>query len=144
MVWPDRPATCMSCARPRKEVSSGARWPTRRGTGFATSSDAGPLAGDRGDRSASGRSLVGPVVSRSRDEVRTPVGSWADRPGRAVGRPTPHRSQGGIVRGDDQPSRCPPRGVWFGLILTAGLAGVLPAQEAPEPNAAPRTADPLV
>ena len=47
------------------------------------------------------------------------------------------------MRGDDQPSRYPPRGVWFGLILTAGLAGVLPAQEAPEPDAASRTADPL-
>ena len=38
------------------------------------------------------------------------------------------------MRGDDQPSRYPPRGVWFGLILSAGLAGLLLGQDAPDPS----------
>jgi hypothetical protein len=48
------------------------------------------------------------------------------------------------VRGDDQPSRYPPRGVWFGLILAAGFAGVLLGQDAPDPSGASTPTDPVV
>jgi hypothetical protein len=34
------------------------------------------------------------------------------------------------VRGDDRPSRYPPRGVWLGFILAAGTARILVAQDA--------------
>ena len=40
-------------------------------------------------------------------------------------------SQGGTVRGDDRSCRYPPRGVWFGLILTAMTVRALVAQDAP-------------
>ena len=48
------------------------------------------------------------------------------------------------MRGDDQPSRYPPRGVWFGLILAAGFAGVLLGQDAPDPAGASTPTDPVV
>ena len=48
------------------------------------------------------------------------------------------------MRGDDQPSRYPPRGVWFGLIAVAGIGRVLLAQDAAIPSAAPRPTDPLI
>ena len=46
------------------------------------------------------------------------------------------------MRGDDQPSRYPPRGVWFGLILAACAAPVAWAQDATAP-AARGPAEPL-
>ncbi len=47
------------------------------------------------------------------------------------------------MRGDDQPSRYPPRGVWFGLILSACAMRALAAQE--PSDAAPRApAEPLM
>ena len=48
------------------------------------------------------------------------------------------------MRGDDQPSRYPPRGVWFGLILTAGFAGVLLGQDVPEGTGVSTPTDPVV
>ncbi len=47
------------------------------------------------------------------------------------------------MRGDDQPSRYPPRGVWFGLILALCSVRALAAQEAPD-DATRQSADPLV
>ncbi len=48
------------------------------------------------------------------------------------------------MRGDDQPSRYPPRGVWFGLILSAGLAGLLLGQDAPDPSGPSTPTDSVV
>ena len=49
------------------------------------------------------------------------------------------------MRGDDQPSRYPPRGVWFGLFIAAWFAGVAPGQDSPDPLAGARSQnDPLV
>ena len=65
------------------------------------------------------------------------------RPGKAVRPLTSGRSLGGTVRGDDQPSRYPPRGVWFGLILAACACRASSAQDAPDP-ASRGPAEPLV
>jgi hypothetical protein len=48
------------------------------------------------------------------------------------------------VRGDDQSSRYPPRGVWFGLILLLGMGPVLFAQDEPDATTARRLQDPIV
>ena len=48
------------------------------------------------------------------------------------------------MRGDDQASRYPPRGVWFGLILLCGIGPVLFAQDEPNGTAARRVQDPIV
>ncbi len=48
------------------------------------------------------------------------------------------------MRGDDQPSRYPPRGVWFGLILAAGFAGILFGQDAPDPAGTSTPTDPVM
>ena len=48
------------------------------------------------------------------------------------------------MRGDDQPSRYPPRGVWFGLIISAWCAGASLGQDRPDPAGARAPTDPLV
>ena len=48
------------------------------------------------------------------------------------------------MRGDDQASRYPPRGVWFGLILLCGIGPVLFAQDEPNGTTARRVQDPIV
>ncbi len=48
------------------------------------------------------------------------------------------------MRGDDQPSRYPPRGVWFGLIIAAWCAGVTLAQDNPDTAWSRSATDPLV
>ncbi len=48
------------------------------------------------------------------------------------------------MRGDDQASRYPPRGVWFGLILLCGIGPVLFAQDEPDGTTARRVQEPIV
>ncbi len=48
------------------------------------------------------------------------------------------------MRGDDQPSRYPPRGVWFGLLIAAWFAGVALGQDSPDPAVVRSQNDPLV
>ncbi len=48
------------------------------------------------------------------------------------------------MRGDDQPSRYPPRGVWFGLIFVSCCAGFTLGQDNPDAAGARSPTDPLV
>src|SRR5262249_28286948 len=69
--------------------------------------------------------------------------SWASRPRRAIPMQPSVRTLGGTVRGDDQPSRCPPLGVWFGIILAIGIGRVLLAQDGSDPTPARQLNDPI-
>ena len=93
-------------------------------------------AESRGGERIEGRSL-------SADFRFADADRWRFGQGRPSAPGTSVRSLGGTVRGDDQPSRYPPRGVWFGLILAACTVRALAAQEATD--AAPRDpGEPLV
>jgi hypothetical protein len=48
------------------------------------------------------------------------------------------------VRGDDQPSRYPPRGVWFGLLILASCAGIATGQDILDRAGARSPADPVL